>query len=66
MAGSNSQQGWLEWVEHSAGEPHRKRVETFCRHHRCDIDREYRERVCLSAAIYRQVHIRLPLSTACK
>lgn len=64
MTGGHSQQGWRDWVEHSAGEAHRKRVEAFCRHHRCDTDRAYRERVCLSAAIYRQVRIQLPLMQA--
>ncbi|KAF1783484.1 Coiled-coil domain-containing protein 84 [Phytophthora cactorum] len=40
--------------KHFGGESHRKQVETFCRQHRCDADRQTRPQLWLNAAQRRE------------
>lgn len=42
-------------VAHFGGDGHRAQVEAFCRHHRCDADRQTRPQLWLQAAKRREV-----------
>jgi hypothetical protein len=42
-------------LAHFGGETHKKQVESFCRHHRCDADRQTRPQLWLQAARRREV-----------
>ncbi|KAK1940610.1 TITAN-like protein [Phytophthora citrophthora] len=42
-------------LTHLGSETHRKQVETFCRHHRCDADRQLRPQLWINAVQRREV-----------
>ncbi|EEY69834.1 uncharacterized protein PITG_06346 [Phytophthora infestans T30-4] len=46
--------GTADAPAHFGGDAHRKQVEAFCRHHRCDADRQMRPQLCLNAAQRRE------------
>lgn len=52
-----SLEGWRVCVDHFASDAHRKKVEAFCRHHRCDVDRRVRATLQLAPGKQRQVRI---------
>ncbi|KAG7386941.1 hypothetical protein PHYPSEUDO_014925 [Phytophthora pseudosyringae] len=49
-------------LTHFGSEPHRRRVEAFCRQHRCDADRQSRPQLWLNAARRRELEAALKKS----